>query len=531
MNPSDSSRGAAAPRFFGREKVYLPTGTAASRFDAWAMHEAGVPSAVLMENAGRSAALLLDHFHPTGSIVVLAGSGNNGGDGLVLARTLLAQGREVRLLSAVERPERDPLLHGWTLPMETAPEDDAALDAALAGAAVLVDALLGTGATGAPRGPHARLIRALGRSSAPVMALDIPSGVDANTGRVVGEAVRAGMTVAFGSPKLGSLLLPGREYSGRLLAVEIGFPPMDPEGVGASLITPGWAERLRPRRAPAAHKKAAGRVLVLAGSPGMAGAAVLCARGALRAGAGYVQIASAPQNREILQAAVPEAIFVDATETEHLTRCAQDCDVLAAGPGMGTGEADAERLNRLLALPGLEGVVLDADALTLLGAGSLPAFPGETPASRRLLTPHPGEMARLGAVPDDIRNLPLEVCRAGAERWASAVLLKGAPSVIAAPDEPHVLVSGTGSSDLARAGMGDVLTGAAGAFLARGGTAVEAAALALHYTGLAAGLAGRREALLPTDVAEYLGVVLAGGGEPGREPVFPFVTLDLDPVH
>jgi len=531
MIPSHSHSGASAPGFFGREAVYLPTGDEAARFDAWAMREAGVPSPVLMENAGRGAALLVERLHPEGPVVVLVGSGNNGGDGMVLARTLRAQGREVRILSAGERSERDPLLHGWPLPVVSAPDDDAALDGALSDARVLVDALLGTGATGAPRGRYARIIRAVDRARAPVVSLDLPSGVDADTGAVAGDAVRAAVTIAFGAPKLGCFLLPGRAHCGRILAIEIGFPPMEAESASARLITPAWADRLRPRRVPSAHKKSAGKVLLLAGSEGMAGAAVLAARGALRAGAGYVQVASLPENREVLQSSVPEAIFVDVTDEDALLGVARESDALAAGPGMGTGGEAARRLDRLLGLPELEGVVLDADALTLLGSGGLPAFPGTVPAVRRLLTPHPGEMARLGADPAEIRSAPLRVARAGAERWSSTLLLKGAPSLVASPEGSQVLVSGTGSSDLARGGMGDVLTGAAGAFLARGASAREAAALALHFTGLAARHAGVGEALLPTDVAEALGVVLAGGGEPGRVPELPYVTLDLDPVR
>ncbi len=516
------------PRCFGREEVFLPTGPESAELDRWSMDERGVPSALLMENAGRSAALVLQRAFPEGRVTVAAGPGNNGGDGLVLARTLHAHGRDVRVVVVGERPVPDPLLHGWPVPVEPAPEGDEALDSLLGGAGVVVDALLGTGARGPPRAEHARVIRAMSSSGRPVLALDVPSGADATTGATPGDAVRARVTVAFGSPKLGCLFFPARELVGRLVAVEIGFPPPPVGWASAWLFTPAWAWARRPRRRNPTHKKAEGWVLLLAGSPGMAGAAVLAARGALRAGAGYVQVASFPENREVIQAAAPEAIFVDVTDEERLFEAARSCDTLAAGPGMGTGGGEAERLDRLLSLPELGGVVLDADALTLLGQGKLSSFPGSVPRERRLLTPHPGEMARLGESAEAVRSSPLETCRSGADRWGATVLLKGAPSVVAGSGEGPVGVSATGSSDLARAGVGDVLTGVAGAFMARGLEASVAAGVALHYTGRSASVTGRKETLLPTDLADALGTALLE--EPAPSDLgYPFVTLDVDP--
>lgn len=530
------------PRAWGRDGVVLPTGTESAAMDRWAMESRGVPSPVLMENAGREAARVLERLFPRGEVIVLAGSGNNGGDGVVLARTLAARGRPVRLLVLGDRPDPDPLLHGWPLTVQRLGRDvePEAAGGDLSGAGVLVDALLGTGIRGAPREPHARAIRALGRAGAPVLSLDIPSGVDADTGQVPGEAVRARVTVAFGAPKLGTLLFPGRERAGRLVAVEIGFPPWGPELPEAALITPGWAGKRRPRRALVTHKNAEGRLLILAGRPGMAGAAVLGARGALRAGAGFVRVASAPENRVILQSAAPEAVFVDITDADALLEAARASDALAAGPGWGTGEQAAERLNHLLEEGAPPGVLLDADALTLLGAGRLPAFARAGDRGRRLLTPHPGEMARLGGSEERIREAPLTVAREGARKWEAALLLKGTPSVVASPGDDEgngsggkgggpVMVSMTGSSDLARAGMGDVLTGVAGAFLARGAGALEAAGLALHYTGWAGALAGLGESLLPRDVAEHLPGALATGGDGTTDLDLPSLLLDLDP--
>jgi hydroxyethylthiazole kinase-like uncharacterized protein yjeF len=527
---SEVSVSGTVPRCYGRAEVYAATGAESAAFDRWAIEEIGIPGGVLMENAGRGAALVLSRVYSDDPVLVVAGSGNNGGDGIVLARTLAVQGRDVRLLSVGRTSTADPLLHGWPVPLEEAPEDEDELAGLLESAGVLVDALLGTGIRGAPRERQARVIRALNRAGAPVVALDIPSGVDANSGDTPGEAVRADLTIAFGAPKLGTLLFPGREHAGRIVALEIGFPPQEGRGFGARVITPEWAESLRPHRPLVTHKKAEGRLLIVAGSPGVAGAAVLAARGALRAGAGYVRVASHPENREILQRTVPEAIFVDVTASGALEAVVEESDALAAGPGMGLDDEAAARLDEILKVPVLSSV-LDADALTLLGAGRLPSYGKGSAPERRLLTPHPGEMARLGPEVDQIRQDPVGVCREGAARWGSALLLKGQPSLVADSADGTVWVSTSGSSDLARAGVGDVLTGVTGAFLARGKGALDAGVLALHFTGRAAELTGRGETLLPSDIAEHLSAAFEESRTRTTDLELPFVILDLDPAH
>lgn len=373
-------------------------------------------------------------------------------------------------------------------------------------------------------------VEAIRAVDAPIVALDVPSGTNSDDGSVPGVAVRADVTVAFGAPKLGTLRFPARDYAGRIVAVEIAFPPMAPDRADGRLITPGWASAHRPRREAVTHKKAEGRLLVVAGSPGIAGAAVLAARGALRAGAGYVRVASHPEHREALTAAAPEALFVDVTDSGALHAAAADSDALAAGPGMGIDDVAGERLNRLLADDSPDAVLLDADALTLLGQGALPALTEAATPGRRLLTPHPGEMGRLGAKPEEVRRDPLAVCREAAERLRATVLLKGRPSWVAATGAGTVWMSGSGSSDLARAGVGDVLTGVAGAFLARGCDGETGAALALHYTGRAAALRGFGDALLPTDIADGLAEAFQEPPRGRTDLDLAFVTLDLDPL-
>lgn len=529
---SDSPSESIRP--FGVRRVGAPTGEEAAAFDAWAIQERGVPEPTLMENAGRAAALLLHRLHPRGPVVALVGSGNNGGDALVLLRTLASWGRRVSAVRVADRPGADPVLHGWspgTLSDEDLRDDDEAYDLRLAGASVLVDGILGTGIRGAPRERQAAGVRALNRASAPVVALDVPSGVDAATGDVPGEAVDADLTVAFGWPKLGTLLQAGRERAGRLVAVEIGFPPAE-EGpdFGARVTTPGWAALHRPRRAATTHKYSVGSLLLVAGRTGMAGAAVLAARAALASGVGLLHVASVPENRVILQEKVPEAIFVDAGDPEAMADAARSVDAVAAGPAVGTDDEAAERLTAVLDAARGRPTVLDADALTLAGAGAIPGLDALGSAGPVLLTPHPGEMARICDDPGDrIRETPVEVARKTAGGTGCTVLLKGLPSVVAPPEGP-VMVDSVGSSDLAAGGMGDVLTGVCGSLLAQGIEApVRAGALGLHHSGRAAARAGKGAGLTPSDVVARLPEALTEEGPGSTDLDYPFVVFDRDP--
>lgn len=533
------------PPFFGRDDVFLVTGEEATAFDERAMapppEGVGVPAGVLMESAGRAAAAVVDRLVPRGPVVVLAGGGGNGGDGVVMARSLHAVGRDVLLRVVADRPHPDPLLHGHPVEVHRGPTPE---PGELARAAVVVDAVLGIGVRGAVRAPLDGLLHTLERLQAgngpTVVSLDLPSGVEAGTGQVHGPAARADVTLAFGAAKLGSLLGEGRSRTGRLVVLDIGFPPWPPAAASARLLTPGWAARRHPIRAPDAHKKSSGRLLLLAGSPGMAGAAVLAARAALRAGVGYLQVVADDELRPLLQEAVPEALVVDPQEACALL---SEVDAVAAGPGLGTDPSGrgGEILRDLLVdhrLPG--AVLLDADALTLLAGGHLhlpgPASDGGRAGEGRevLLTPHPGEMARLeegfGVEGSEDPPLPHLRARAMARRLRVTCLLKGMPTVVAtALDDSPVLVAPTSSPRLARAGMGDVLTGVAAALLARGLPAPDAAGLALHLTGRAAEGAGSSQSLLPSDVVEALPRSWDERGDGETELPRPWVLFDRPP--
>ena len=521
-------------RPFGRAHVGAPTGIESAEFDRYAIQELGVPQDTLMENAGRSAALVLGRLFPKGQVTALVGTGNNGGDALVLLRNLAAWGRPVSAILVGHRgPELD-LLHGWGI--RTFLDSDfqgsaILLDGELSQAAVLVDGVLGTGITGPPRERQGWAIQGMNRAQAPVLSLDVPSGVDAVTGAVPGDAVVADVTVAFGGAKLGGLLHPGRRFVGRLVAVEIGFPPVGEATFRSTLITPGWASLRLPRREPDTHKNAVGALLLVAGHSGMAGAAILAARAALRAGVGFVRIASPPENRSILQQAVPEAVYVDATDPGALSGAVAASRALGIGPGMGTEDEGAEILNRVLEIEGGHPILLDADALNLIALGRAPS-PKEIGSLREVvLTPHPGEMSRLtGLSPGEIAaNRPEAALRLSLDSGCT-VLLKGAPSLVASP-AGRLLVDTVGSSDLAAAGMGDVLSGAVAAFLAQGSGAPEAAALGLHTSGRAAARAMLGASLTPEDVVDHIPNALQEEGEGFTELDFPFVLFDQDPAR
>lgn len=554
----------------GRPQVHAPTSHQAADFDRMSIEERGVPEPALMENAGRQTALIVQHLFPDGPVAALVGSGNNGGDALVCLRCLAAWGRSVTAVLVGSRPPVDSVLHGWELPTvrfgpdgadagEAAAADPAGAAASrvLREAAVVVDGLLGTGIRGAPRSRYAAAIEAANGAGGVTVALDAPSGVDGATGAVPGAVVRADVTVAFGWPKLGTLLHPGRMHCGRIVAVEIAFPPA-PGADWAELVTAGSAARWQPRRPPVTHKKAVGAVTILAGSA-MPGAAVLAARSAFRCGAGLVRVCASGDARDLLLE-LPETLFVDAADETALREAVQAADALAAGPGMGTGDAASRQLSVALRARGDRPAVLDADALTLLArAGAdaptplspggadvfspgahgpadllipLSRGPADAPPRRPpiVVTPHPGEMARLlgtsvAAVQDD----RIGAARSFASSRGVVTLLKGAPSLVADPNG-RLLVSTTGhTSALAVAGMGDVLTGSIGAFLAQGAPPVAASGLALHVTGRAAAATGKGAAMMPSDVVEGIPAALDVEAEPVTELPFPFVTFDQAP--
>jgi hydroxyethylthiazole kinase-like uncharacterized protein yjeF len=507
-------------------------------FDRRAIEGRGVPSLLLMENAGRGAAEIVERAVATsgGRVVVVAGGGNNGGDGFVVARRLLTRGHfcQVFLTCPAEQLRGDArITHDALLAVDGFVAGDAlvgrarAMEEALRGADVIVDGIFGTGLDRDVTGPLAELIREINSARGHRIALDIPSGLCADTGRVLGAAVRAHQTVTFAHPKLGLLTPRGGEHAGRIHLADIGIPSrlLDEVGWSAELVEPNDVTALLAPRARGAHKGGSGRVVVIAGSPGKTGAALLVARGALRAGAGLVTIATFAETARALDRRVLEAmtasIALEHLETD-LERALDGADAVVIGPGLGLDE-QARRLVDHVVLRQDVPKVVDADALTHL-AGRLKDL--RSASGRMLLTPHPGELGRL---------LGMDAGRVEADRFAAleravdeshaAVLLKGAHTLVGAPGVRPVINS-TGSPVLATGGSGDVLAGVAGALLAVLESPLEAGYAAAYVHGRVAdhwgAVTGADRGMLAREIADGLPAVfkevLAGRPRPGAEP-------------
>ena len=314
---------------YGIERLPLPRAPEMAEIDRRAREEHAVPERLLMENAGRAIATVVQHLLPEGRVAAAVGSGHNGGDAYIALRTLKSWGREVLAVQAGSRPPEPALAHRWEVPVVSAESADAAFTTA----DIALDGILGTGSTGAPEERQARIIEAMNASASTVVAVDGPSGINFSNGAVPGVSTLADITVTLGFPKLGMLFQPARSRCGRILAAEIGFPPVADDEVSALVITPDWARTLLPRRPPDAHKGDAGYLLIAAGRKGMGGASVLAARGALAMGAGIVRIASDQANRLICQTAVPESIFIDIDDDAQLTAAGEWAHAVVVGPG------------------------------------------------------------------------------------------------------------------------------------------------------------------------------------------------------
>ncbi len=457
----------------------------AAAWDRTARELAGIPSRVLMEAAGRAVAIVTAREFGRAldkGVLVVAGRGNNGGDGWVAARALAALGVGVTVCP---------------LPGETSP--DTAENRILAGGhgvrvvgleehwggqGVAVDAILGTGAGGAPHGDAARAVDRLMRLGAPVVAVDGPTGLDLSTGEVHAPCVRAHLTVTFGGFRRGHLLQ--RTICGKIVVAEMGFPPPDPGWPAA--VTDAWlADVLAPVTAEM-HKGDRGKILVIGGAEGMAGAAVFAAMAAQRSGAGLARIAASAPTVRAAQANHPEVMATTTalgeTIEDELAEALAWADAAVLGPGLGRGTARA-RFARLVLERATCPVLVDADGLMAFrgAAGELQAL---LAGKRALLTPHRGEFAALFPdLAERTRRDPFSAAAAAADRVAQAVLLKGVPTVIAAPGLP-ALVSASGNPGLATGGTGDVLAGIAAVWLARGAPPQVSGAAAAHVHGRAA---------------------------------------------
>jgi hydroxyethylthiazole kinase-like uncharacterized protein yjeF len=438
--------------------------------DRWAIEECGIPGLELMERAGRGLADLVLAAAPDGPIAVACGKGNNGGDGYVAARLLREEGRAVRVLAVAPLEELggDARANAERVdgiePFTAARLDDCA---------VAVDALLGTGFSGAPHGAVADAIAALNAAGVEVVAADVPSGIDAATGVAEGEAVRARATATFAAAKPGLWINPGKSHSGAVHVVDIGIPagaPVDPPDV--ALIDDAALLALLPSRRAGWTKFTSGHVLVAGGSRGLTGAPSLAAEAAQRAGAGYVTACVPASQQAVLAQRLLEAMTrglpdEDGAHTadgvDEVLELAARGGALVVGPGLGRSRG-AFAFARALVARADVAVVLDADGLNA-HAGDLEALAGR--AGPTILTPHEGELARLLDVESSaVQARRLEHARAAAARSQAIVVLKGDDTLVAQPDG-FVAVSPGATGALATAGTGDVLSGVLAAVVAR----------------------------------------------------------------
>jgi len=478
---------------------------------------AGVPSVDLMESAGTSASDWIRERIDPELVVVLVGPGGNGGDGLVVARLLSEAGARVRILLM---PEADRLSGAtkemWQrLPSAVEIEHDPGrLDDLLRDAECVVDALFGTGMTRALEGSYRNVVDQVNAARAHVISLDLPSGLPSDRGALLGPAIQASITLAMAFLKSAHLLFPAAEHCGNVAVVSVDYPEHTLQGIVPLARVPeleGIAARL-PARTPTGHKGTFGRVLVLAGSHEMPGAAILTCRAALRSGAGMVFLAVPESVRDLLESALPEVITLPMPDEDgtlagidrpQFADVLASADVLAAGPGLGRREETLHAVRA--AVERFNGpVILDADAIYAF-AGNLEVL--RRSGRRLLLTPHPGEFAALaGGSADD--GTP-ESARAFAARHRIHILLKGRPTTIAAPDG-ELWLNPTGNTGLATGGSGDVLTGMISALVAGGAALADAAIVGAYLHGRAAEVfsADRSErSLTPSDVIELLPIV------------------------
>jgi len=501
---------------------HLLSATTMREADRVTIEEIGVPGPVLMENAGRAAyarAVSLLGGDTVKQTLIIAGPGNNGGDGLVVARHLVEQGFSVKvvIIGNEERMSPDAALNYRVLkqfdvvPAILDSVDENQIIALSHGCSLIVDSLLGTGIKGAPRGTVADVIKQINACSLPVLSLDIPSGVEAETGAAADDAVQAVETVTFGALKIGLVLYPGAALAGRTWVARIGIPPLVIKRLSSLLAVTVFEDacRLLPRRAPDAHKGNCGRVLVLGGSPGLTGAPVMAGRAAHTVGAGLTTVAVprslvplvAGHLMEVMHTGVDEESnsTLDERSLGSIGHLLDPANALVAGCGA-SRTAGVKRLILHLLAHNRSPLVLDADGLNAL-EGNVEAVTQRT--GETVLTPHPGEMARLtGESTSAIVADPISAARDLADQTGAVIVLKTARTIVASPRGCWVNLSG--NAGLASGGTGDVLAGMIGGFLAQGVSPDRATRLAVFLQGFAGDMCARDLTVFGTTAGSVL---------------------------
>jgi hydroxyethylthiazole kinase-like uncharacterized protein yjeF len=482
--------------------------------DRWAIEDQGVDSLELMEAAGRAVAEAVAKLAPQGPVRVVCGKGNNGGDGLVAARLLGGMGFEVDTLLLWPAAELTDDAGANLNRLGDAIEVGDDIVARLAGSAAVVDAIFGTGFSGAPREPAAGAIGAIGDCGAPVVACDIASGVDAATGEAAGAHVEADVTVTFHGPKVGHYVAPGKWATGELVVAPIGVPAGAPEPAAAGVIEPAVLD-LAPHRGSRSTKFSSGQVTIAGGSRGLTGAVRMSSTAAIRAGAGYATVAVPADLEAIFEAAEVEVMSkgiagsagrLGSEATEELLAAFERAAAGVLGPGLGRDE-DSLALARAVA-PRVEApLVIDADGLNAF-AGQLDRLAARSAAT--VLTPHAGELGRLlERDSDEIAARRLAAAKEAAAWSGAVVVLKGDDTIVT--DGERVAINAVAAPGLATAGSGDVLSGITAALLARGLEPFAAACAAVIAHARAGREAARRVGLTESVIAtDVIGAIPAG---------------------
>ncbi len=499
--------------------------------DRFTIEEIGIPSLVLMENAGRQVVAAMEAAFESrlnGRVAVLCGRGNNGGDGFVVARTLLQRGIDaaVFVIGALGDVRGDAKTNldilgrlGVTV-VEINDEQSWELHfSEISQCTLIVDAIFGTGLKTALGGMMETIVADVNASSIPIVSIDLPSGLSADTPHVIGDCIDASMTVTLATPKLPLVLPPGEQHAGDVVIADIGIPHEVIDGVEGQhieLLTPEQLRDIVEPRAADSHKGDFGRVTIVAGSRGKTGAAHLAAMAALRSGAGLVTVATPASVLPIVASMAPEMMTEPLAESADGSVAAKaierllglEHDVIACGPGLGRGAGPAEFVRALLDRATVP-LVLDADAITVLADD-----PGRLVGREErdvIITPHPGEMARLiGSSVEEVQGNRIDIAIDFATTHRVYVVLKGHRTVIATP-EGHVFINPTGNAGMATGGTGDVLTGVIAAWLGQLLDAEAACRLGVFLHGAAGDLAEAHEGqvgMVASDLIAHLGEAL-----------------------
>lgn len=505
----------------------LVTAEQMRNMDSCAVETYAIPSIVLMENAGRSAAEIIHrrYFSPTlQRALIFSGKGNNGGDGFVIARHLQIRAWEVQVVALASADEIKgiaadnlKILQQSGIEVAFAPDAehlDSLFPALPQAGTLIVDAMFGNGLTSAIRGHYLDALRWINSSAAPVVAVDMPSGVDVSSGEILGEAVKADCSISFACAKIGQVSAPAYTVGGELSVADIGMPRVLSDSVADTLlfVEEAEAQHLLPHRQGDAHKGTCGHSLVLAGTPGKGGAAQMAAYACVRGGSGLVTLVVPALVQSSIAGHIPEVMTHGIADAEgwnpallpELKRLWQERSVVAAGPGMGLTPACIKMVQQLVEQCSVP-LVLDADALNALV--SAPEILAKRQVGTTVVTPHPGEMARLcGVDTSQVQAKRIRIAQDFAARYGVVVVLKGARSVIADPCG-IVRINSSGNSGMASGGMGDILTGIIAAYIAQGLSPLDAATLGAYIHGRAADLCVQQfgpAGYAATDVAKNL---------------------------